>query len=51
MTGCAVITLDRAYLFTDGRYYLQAEKQLDESVPPNSFTTSRDHHLPLETGP
>ncbi|KAF8176462.1 hypothetical protein BJ912DRAFT_857446 [Pholiota molesta] len=28
--GCAVITLDNAYLFTDGRYFLQAGKQLDQ---------------------
>ncbi|EPQ53720.1 Creatinase/aminopeptidase [Gloeophyllum trabeum ATCC 11539] len=27
--GCAVITSKDAYLFTDGRYFLQAEKQLD----------------------
>ena len=26
------MTKDRAYLFTDGRYFLQAEKQLDKSV-------------------
>jgi len=26
------VTKDRAYLFTDGRYFLQAEKQLDKSV-------------------
>ncbi|RXW19463.1 hypothetical protein EST38_g6388 [Candolleomyces aberdarensis] len=29
--GCAVVTLDKAYLFTDGRYFLQAEKQLDDN--------------------
>ncbi|KIK04842.1 hypothetical protein K443DRAFT_675621 [Laccaria amethystina LaAM-08-1] len=29
--GCAVITTDKAYLFTDGRYFLQAEKQLDKN--------------------
>ncbi|KAF8176456.1 Creatinase/Prolidase N-terminal domain-containing protein [Pholiota molesta] len=29
--GCAVITLDNAYLFTDGRYFLQAGKQLDQN--------------------
>ncbi|KDQ60006.1 hypothetical protein JAAARDRAFT_711428 [Jaapia argillacea MUCL 33604] len=29
--GCAVITKDQAYLFTDGRYFLQAEKQLDKN--------------------
>jgi hypothetical protein len=30
--GCAVITLDKALMFTDGRYFLQAEKQLDSLV-------------------
>ncbi|KAL1747023.1 peptidase M24, structural domain-containing protein [Schizophyllum fasciatum] len=29
--GCAIITLDRAYLFTDGRYFLQASQQLDDN--------------------
>ena len=29
--GCAVVTLDKAHLFTDGRYFLQAAKQLDEN--------------------
>ncbi|EIN09077.1 Creatinase/aminopeptidase [Punctularia strigosozonata HHB-11173 SS5] len=29
--GCAVVTTDNAYLFTDGRYFLQAEKQLDRN--------------------
>jgi hypothetical protein len=28
--GCAIVTLDKAFLFTDGRYFLQAENQLDE---------------------
>lgn len=28
--GCAIVTTDKAFLFTDGRYFLQAEKQLDE---------------------
>ena len=28
--GCAVITEDEARLWTDGRYFLQAEKQLSE---------------------
>lgn len=28
--GCAVVTLKNAFLFTDGRYFLQAEQQLDE---------------------
>ncbi|EIW74358.1 Creatinase aminopeptidase [Coniophora puteana RWD-64-598 SS2] len=27
--GCAIVTLDKAFLFTDGRYFLQAEQQLD----------------------
>lgn len=30
LLGCAIITLNNAYLFTDGRYFLQAEKQLDK---------------------
>eukprot|EP00002_Diphylleia_rotans_P011822 TRINITY_DN2325_c0_g1_i8.p1 TRINITY_DN2325_c0_g1~~TRINITY_DN2325_c0_g1_i8.p1 ORF type:complete len:611 (+),score=103.09 TRINITY_DN2325_c0_g1_i8:69-1901(+) len=30
--GTAVVTLDSALLWTDGRYYLQAEKQLDQSL-------------------
>ncbi|XP_006463697.1 hypothetical protein AGABI2DRAFT_187219 [Agaricus bisporus var. bisporus H97] len=29
--GCAIVTLTEAYLFTDGRYFLQAEKQLDSN--------------------
>lgn len=29
--GTAVVTLDAAYLWTDGRYFLQAEKQLDSN--------------------
>lgn len=29
--GLAVVTLDQAALFTDGRYYLQAEQQLDNN--------------------
>lgn len=28
--GCAVVTQNDAFLFTDGRYFLQAEKQLDK---------------------
>ena len=28
--GCAIVTLDEACLFADGRYFLQAEKQLDK---------------------
>ncbi|KAH0834715.1 peptidase M24, structural domain-containing protein [Lanmaoa asiatica] len=31
--GCAVITLKDAFLFTDGRYFLQAQQQLDDSFP------------------
>jgi Xaa-Pro aminopeptidase len=30
--GCAVVTLDKASLFTDGRYFLQAGQQIDEYV-------------------
>ncbi|KAG8853749.1 hypothetical protein FRB96_008003 [Tulasnella sp. 330] len=29
--GCAIITLDRAYMFTDGRYFLQAAEQMDSN--------------------
>ncbi|KAF5383143.1 hypothetical protein D9615_005019 [Tricholomella constricta] len=29
--GCAVVTVENAFLFTDGRYFLQAAKQLDQS--------------------
>jgi Xaa-Pro aminopeptidase len=29
--GCAVVTLDKAALATDGRYFNQAQRQLDES--------------------
>ncbi|KAJ7056201.1 Creatinase/aminopeptidase [Mycena amicta] len=29
--GCAIITQTEAFLFTDGRYFLQAEQQLDEN--------------------
>ncbi|RDB30249.1 putative Xaa-Pro aminopeptidase P [Hypsizygus marmoreus] len=29
--GCAVVTPKDAYLFTDGRYFLQAAKQLDQN--------------------
>ena len=28
--GCVVVTKEHAYLFTDGRYFLQAGQQLDE---------------------
>lgn len=30
--GTAVVTPQGAFLFTDGRYFLQAEKQLDQYV-------------------
>jgi len=30
-SGCAVVTLKAAFLFTDGRYFLQAEKQIDSN--------------------
>jgi hypothetical protein len=30
LEGCAIVTVDNALLFTDGRYFLQAGKQLDE---------------------
>ncbi|KAI5120596.1 hypothetical protein M0805_008073 [Coniferiporia weirii] len=30
-TGCAVVTDKDAYLFTDGRYFLQASQQLDKN--------------------
>ncbi|KAJ2251855.1 hypothetical protein GGI13_003610 [Coemansia sp. RSA 455] len=29
--GCAVITLDSASMFTDGRYFLQARQQMDDN--------------------
>ncbi|KAF9236072.1 peptidase M24, structural domain-containing protein [Melanogaster broomeanus] len=29
--GCAIVTLKDAFLFTDGRYFLQAEQQLDRN--------------------
>ncbi|KAF6753773.1 putative Xaa-Pro aminopeptidase P [Ephemerocybe angulata] len=29
--GCAIVTLKDAYLFTDGRYFLQAGQQLDDN--------------------
>ncbi|KAF8886121.1 peptidase M24, structural domain-containing protein [Infundibulicybe gibba] len=29
--GCAVVTLKEAFMFTDGRYFLQAGKQLDQN--------------------
>jgi Xaa-Pro aminopeptidase len=33
LVGCAIVTLTEAFLFTDGRYFLQAEQQLDSYVP------------------
>ena len=33
LPGCAIVTPQDAYLFTDGRYFLQASKQLDQYVP------------------
>ncbi|KAJ3872211.1 peptidase M24, structural domain-containing protein [Lentinula edodes] len=29
--GCAIITLDKALMFTDGRYFLQASQQMDRN--------------------
>ncbi|KAG8997408.1 hypothetical protein FRB94_007685 [Tulasnella sp. JGI-2019a] len=29
--GCAIITLNNAYMFTDGRYFLQAAEQMDSN--------------------
>ncbi|KDQ10491.1 hypothetical protein BOTBODRAFT_36195 [Botryobasidium botryosum FD-172 SS1] len=29
--GCAIVTLQEAFIFVDGRYYLQAEKQIDQN--------------------
>ncbi|KAF7313869.1 RNA helicase [Mycena chlorophos] len=29
--GCAIVTKNEAFLFTDGRYFLQAEQQLDSN--------------------
>ncbi|KAJ2162858.1 hypothetical protein GGF46_000240 [Coemansia sp. RSA 552] len=29
--GCAVITMDKAAMFTDGRYFLQARQQMDDN--------------------
>ncbi|KYQ91757.1 peptidase M24 family protein [Tieghemostelium lacteum] len=31
-SGCALITLDKALLWTDGRYWLQADHQLDKDI-------------------
>jgi hypothetical protein len=53
--GCAVITMDKAALATDGRYFNQASKQLDsnwtllkqglENVPTWQEWYSLDMHL------
>jgi hypothetical protein len=32
LAGTAIVTKDKTYLFTCGRYFLQAEQQLDKSV-------------------
>lgn len=40
--GTAVVTLDGAYCWTDGRYFVQASKELD----PNVFTMMRVHEDP-----
>lgn len=29
--GCAIITKEKAFMFTDGRYFLQAGQQMDEN--------------------
>ncbi|KAJ3816280.1 hypothetical protein F5880DRAFT_1455920, partial [Lentinula raphanica] len=29
--GCAIITMEKAYMFTDGRYFLQASEQMDKN--------------------
>ncbi|ORX69797.1 Creatinase/aminopeptidase [Linderina pennispora] len=29
--GCAVVTMDKAAMFTDGRYFLQARQQMDDN--------------------
>jgi Xaa-Pro aminopeptidase len=57
--GCAVITMDKAALATDGRYFNQASKQLDENwtllkqgledVPTWQEWYSQDLHLQLRT--
>jgi len=41
--GCAIVTLEKAFLFTDGRYFLQAEKQLDEYESFMLFHTQVTH--------
>ncbi|KAE9393070.1 Creatinase/aminopeptidase [Gymnopus androsaceus JB14] len=29
--GCAIVTMEKALMFTDGRYFLQAEQQMDKN--------------------
>jgi hypothetical protein len=41
--GCAIVTNEEAFLFTDGRYYLQAEKQLDKSAAYDQFYDRRNN--------
>jgi hypothetical protein len=38
--GCAIVMKDEALLFTDGRYFLQAESQLDKLV---AFSSRESH--------
>jgi hypothetical protein len=46
LEGCAVVTLKDAFLFTDGRYFLQAEKQLDRSLDfPFGVIADHDEHI------
>ena len=40
--GTGLVTMDHAYLWTDGRYFVQAEKELDSSV----FTLMKVHEDP-----
>jgi hypothetical protein len=39
VAGCAIVTPQDAFLFTDGRYFLQAGQQLDKSVTSLSCAT------------
>jgi hypothetical protein len=32
LIGCAIVTMQEALMFTDGRYFLQAADQMDECV-------------------
>lgn len=36
-SGCAIVTDTGAYLFTDGRYFLQASQQLDKYAHSHVF--------------